>query len=338
METVIPGGIPTNEFLEFYWQKKPCLLRRAFPEYQADFDKQRLLETACLSQVESRVVLEKDGDYPWQVLQGVFNIEDFEELPLSHWSLLVQNAEHYFQSASSLLSKFNFIPNWRIDDLMISYAPDAGSVGPHFDSYDVFLFQAKGQRKWSINCKEYKDSDCIDGLDLRIIEDFQADEEYILEPGDMLYLPPGTGHHGVAIGESITCSIGFRAPSNHELLAGFVDYVLQNQMEIRYSDPELRKTQYSGELREVELQKIDSLFRSTLPEPDALADWFGRFISSNHEMELETEVKNGIDRQETINLLKKEKKLCKPSELKAVFIRKKTDIVLYICGKAFRSL
>lgn len=327
--------MPTSEFFEVYWQKKPCLLRQAIAGFENAFNRQELYEIASQPQVESRVVLEKDGDYPWQVLHGPFDIEDFKELPPDHWSLLIQNAEHYLQSAHSLLDKFNFIPNWRVDDLMISYAPDAGSVGPHFDSYDVFLYQAMGERSWSINRDGYDDSSCIDGLDLRIIDGFQAQEEFTLLPGDMLYLPPGIGHHGIAIGESMTCSIGFRAPSSHELLSGFVDYVLQHQIDTRYTDPDLTQRKYPGEISKAELKKIDTLFRSALPGPEELADWFARFASCGTELELGTDTKAGENRDDITHLLKKEQSLYKPQALRVVFIRKEPDVVVYVCGEAY---
>ena len=165
-QEAIPGGMPVAEFLESYWQKKPCLLRQAFPGFKADFDQGALLALAHDEAVESRLVLEQDGDYPWQVLHGPFQTGELDYLPQSHWCLLVQNAELHLPSAHQLLQHFCFIPNWRIDDLMISYAADSGSVGPHLDSYDVFLLQAAGKREWAINTDDFDESDFIDDLDL----------------------------------------------------------------------------------------------------------------------------------------------------------------------------
>ena len=331
-QEAIPGGMPVAEFLESYWQKKPCLLRQAFPGFKADFDQGALLALAHDEAVESRLVLEQDGDYPWQVLHGPFQTGELDYLPQSHWSLLVQNAELHLPSAHQLLQHFCFIPNWRIDDLMISYAADSGSVGPHLDSYDVFLLQAAGKREWAINTDDFDESNFIDDLDLRIIDNFRAEEKFTLEAGDMLYLPPGVAHHGIAIGESITCSIGFRAPSSQELLAHFVDEVLQESPDQRYSDPDLVPREHCGEISTEELAGIERLFRSSLPDASALATWFGRYVSQAPESLRDAEPSAQMNQAEMLLNLKSSRLLVKSASVRSVFIRKDDGLVLFANG------
>ena len=327
--------MPVSEFLENYWQKKPCLLRQAFPDFKAGFDRESLLALACDESVESRLVLERDGDYPWQVLSGPFDQAELNELPSRHWSLLLQNAELHLPSAYRVLNQFNFIPNWRIDDLMISYACDAGSVGPHLDSYDVFLLQAAGKREWTINANDFDENDFIDGLDLRIIENFRAEEKYVLETGDMLYLPPGIAHHGIALGESITCSIGFRAPSSHELLTSYVDDVLERSEDKRYSDPGLMQRQHPGEITQVELADIESLFRATLPDSSSLATWIGRYLSLPSGSFIDLQTVSPVNRTEMMRDLKTSRQLLKAASVRSVFFRNDDGLLLFVNGDKY---
>ena len=194
----ILGEITATVFLEQYWQKKPLLIKRAFSNYQSPISAEELAGLACEEGVESRLILEHGETSPWQLRYGPFSEDDFTSLPKTNWSLLVQAVNHHVPELNELLEAFNFIPNWRIDDLMISYAPTHGSVGPHLDNYDVFLLQVQGRRHWHINENDYTEDDFIEDLELKILKDFEAKQDWILEPGDMLYLPPGIAHHGVA--------------------------------------------------------------------------------------------------------------------------------------------
>jgi len=269
----------SSAFLARYWQKQPCLLRQAFPDFVPFISRQELFALSTLESVESRLVLEQGGEAPWEVLPGPQDEEDLEHLPDSHWSLLVQHVDLHRPEAAALLRRFAFIPDWRIDDLMISAAPPGGSVGPHLDSYDVFLLQAAGRRRWQINAGDYSEDDFIPGLDLRILADFRPQQEWILEPGDMLYLPPGVAHHGVALDECLTFSIGLRAPSRLELLNDWLDDQLVEGGDARYGDPDLTPQENSAEISAAARARLRRLLQAPLQDDAALDRWLGRYLT-----------------------------------------------------------
>ncbi len=272
--------ITPEEFLKTYWQKKPRLIRRAFPDFSCPISADELAGLACEEGIRSRLVLEKDGDYPWQVINGPFTESDFKTLPDTHWTLLVQDVNQYVPDVAAMLQYFSFIPYWRIDDVMISYAPEQGNVGPHLDSYDVFLLQGIGRRKWQINPDNYSEDDFIPDLDLRIINHFQSKQDWILEPGDMLYLPPGVAHHGVALEPCLTLSIGFLAPSQSELIGNFIDDCLVNSPhDVRYRDPDLKIQKHPGEISGQSLEKIKKMMASALTDTSRINHWFGKYIT-----------------------------------------------------------
>jgi len=267
-----------RRFLRDYWQKRPLLIRAAFPATGPLCNRADLFALARDPDVESRLVLERAGDYPWQVQHGPFSGAHMSRLPASCWTLLVQGVNFHWPRAAAMLEKFSFIPNWRVDDLMVSYAVDRGGVGPHLDSYDVFLLQTSGRRRWRISSRHYGESDLVPGLDLRILGNFRPGREWLLEPGDMLYLPPGVAHHGIAEGESITCSIGFRAPSGSELLGALLDS--GGITESRVADPGLRLQAHAGELTARRRRQLRQLIRNAVPENDALDRWLGRQLTT----------------------------------------------------------
>jgi 50S ribosomal protein L16 3-hydroxylase len=185
------GGLSVEEFLDKYWQKEPLLIRQAFPGYQCPVTPEELAGLACEEDVESRLIMEQGGEKPWQVEHGPFPEERFTTLPATHWTVLVQEINKHVPEFALLQDRFSFLPNWRLDDVMVSYAPEHGTVGPHADNYDVFLIQGAGHRRWQINRKEPTDDDLLPDLPLKIMKNFEVEEEWVLEPGDMLYLPPG---------------------------------------------------------------------------------------------------------------------------------------------------
>ena len=274
------GGISPAEFLNTYWQKKPCLIRQALPGFPGVMNRQELIRMASDERVESRIVLEQDGEYPWQVLHGPVDEAIIAELPASHWTLLVQGVNFFDARAAGLLQRFSFLPNWRIDDLMISYASEHGSVGPHVDSYDVFLLQALGRRCWRISTRNYTQADLLPGADLAIIERFVTEQEWELEPGDMLYLPPGIAHHGIALEECMTYSIGFRAPTQHELLTRYLEDRYDPGGDVQYADPGLEVPRYRGEVPRHSLERISKIMRSALADSNDIENWFGSYITS----------------------------------------------------------
>lgn len=212
-----PGGLDAQGFLTRYWQREPLLMRQALPGFENPLPGDELAGLACEPDVESRIVREQAEQGQWQVQHGPFDAERFSALPPSHWTLLVQDVDKHIPEIGRLLERFDFLPRWRIDDIMVSYAEDQGSVGPHVDDYDVFLIQAEGRRRWSIATAPNVSLDLIPGLEIRILQQFCADQEWLLEPGDILYLPPGVPHWGVAEGACQTWSIGLRAPAWREL-------------------------------------------------------------------------------------------------------------------------
>ena len=218
IEQALPllGGISPAQFMRRYWQKKPLLVRGAVSDWkklQLPLPRAQLFELAGQEGVESRLLQLKNG--AWSVKHGPFSRRQIPSLKTEDWTLLVQGVDLHNQAAHELLQRFAFVPAARLDDLMISYATDGGGVGPHFDNYDVFLLQAHGKRRWRIG--RQKDKTLRPGLPLKILAAFEPEEEHVLEPGDMLYLPPGWAHDGIAVGECMTYSIGFRSPNGAQL-------------------------------------------------------------------------------------------------------------------------
>jgi 50S ribosomal protein L16 3-hydroxylase len=209
------GQMPVQAFLARHWQRRPLLIRQALPGFESQFTREGLLELATRDEVESRLVDCADGR--WRLRHGPFRRRGIPSPKRPGWTLLVQGVDLQVQAAADLIARFRFVPDARLDDLMVSYASDGGGVGPHVDSYDVFLLQALGKRRWRIERRP--DPACVAGLPIRQLARFRPQQEWVLEPGDLLYLPPGVGHEGVAIGECVTCSIGFRTPAWAELAA-----------------------------------------------------------------------------------------------------------------------
>ena len=207
------GGLSAAQFMRSHWQKKPLLVRQAIPGFVPPVARAALFDLAAQDGVESRLVQQVDG--VWTLQSGPFNRRALPPLKRPHWTLLVQGVDLYSDPVHALMQQFRFVPDARLDDVMISYASDGGGVGPHFDSYDVFLIQAHGQRRWRIG--RQKDLTLRDDVAMKILAHFEPEEEYVLEPGDMLYLPPGWAHDGIAEGECMTYSVGFRVPERADL-------------------------------------------------------------------------------------------------------------------------
>ncbi|MEM8485538.1 MAG: cupin domain-containing protein [Bacteroidota bacterium] len=273
------GGLSIEAFLEEYWQKKPLLIRGALSAYTSPINKEDLMQIACEDDAVARIILEKDGDYPWQLLYGPFE-EDFHDMPVSHWTLLVQEVNRYVPEIAQLLDAFRFIPSWRVDDVMVSYAPEHGGVGAHVDNYDVFLLQAMGHRRWQIMNDPIKEEILVPDLDVSMLQNFRPEEDWVLAPGDMLYLPPRVAHKGVALNECMTYSVGFRAPSHSDILSNYLGYVAE-QIDplLRYSDPDLQMPAHPSEIDAQALARIRKVIQSALHEDRLIDEWFGQFVT-----------------------------------------------------------
>jgi 50S ribosomal protein L16 3-hydroxylase len=274
------GGLTARSFLERYWQKRPLLVRGAFPAFQDPLSAEELAGLACEDDVESRLVLVRGGVRPFHLVPGPLDERRLRRLPATHWTLLVQGVDRKVSAVARLRDRFRFVPDWRIDDVMVSFASPFGSVGPHLDSYDVFLLQGRGRRRWRVQLRP--DPALRPGLDLRVLRRFEADADWVLEAGDMLYVPPGIAHHGVALEDSLTYSIGFRAPSHAELLAGALQRRLGRMpASLRYADPGLGPTRHPGEIDRAaitRLRRIVARELEGLAGPD-LARAFGELLT-----------------------------------------------------------
>ncbi len=325
------GGLNRSDFLRNYWQKQPLLIRQAMPNFKSPISAEELAGLACEEEAESRLVQEQTNDGPWQCRHGPFNEEDFKNLPETNWTLLVQSVDHHVPEIAALIEQFDFIPAWRLDDVMISYAPVNGSVGPHLDNYDVFLLQAKGKRHWLINESDYSETDFIEGLDLRIIENFQSKKDWILEPGDMLYLPPGVAHHGIALDDCLTYSFGFRAPTLAELWDAYIGHLQGKGKNSHYSDPELEIQEYRGEIKSEQTEKIRQHMLSALSTEKDFASWFGRYISENHR-----HIREGEDRKESLNdflvRFKQATRLTRHGHIRMCYLQDKDSILFFYSG------
>lgn len=270
------GGLTVNEFLRDYWQKKPLLIRQAFPRFNGLLNSQQLVDLACTDDVQARLVTQSRGKFDLQ--QSPFEVQDFDHLGKSKWTVLVQGVNHHLPEAAALLKHFSFIPHARLDDLMVSYAPKGGGVGPHFDPYDVFLLQGAGHRRWQISTQA--DRTLIEGAPLRILKDFRVEQECVLEAGDMLYLPPHCAHNGIAEDDCMTYSIGFRTPAYQELAEQFLVY-LQDRITVDglYADPDLKTQKHPSEISAAMLHQVEQAIKQVRWDKQDIANFLGCYLS-----------------------------------------------------------
>jgi len=275
-------GMPPARFLREFWQKKPLLIRNAFPGFVTPIEPEDLAGLACEELALSRIVEHDRANDRWTLRTGPFTEADFPAMPDHDWTLLVQDVDKWDADVAALLPHFEFLPRWRIDDVMISFAAPGGSVGPHVDQYDVFLLQGKGRRRWQIDASANPPLDFRDDAEIRLLREFNATHEWVLAPGDMLYLPPGVPHNGVAEDACLTFSVGMRAPSAAELLGDFVDTLAAAADEaVRYRDPDLAPARDALEIDDAAMGRVvEALNALRMNDPERLSDWFGRFITS----------------------------------------------------------
>jgi 50S ribosomal protein L16 3-hydroxylase len=276
-----PLGMPPAIFLRDYWQKRPLLIRNAFADFVSPISPEDLAGLACEDAALSRIVAHEREHDRWLLRHGPFPEAMFPTLPDHDWTLLVQDVDKWDADVAALLAAFDFLPRWRIDDVMVSFAAPGGSVGAHVDQYDVFLLQAQGRRRWEIDTSPNPPVHFRIDSELKLLQRFSPTHDWILGPGDMLYLPPGVPHHGIAQDACLTFSIGMRAPAASELLGDFVDTLIESADDTeRYRDPDLVLAKDANEIDAASMQRVlEALNILRMNDADRLGDWFGRFIT-----------------------------------------------------------
>ncbi|MEL0611641.1 cupin domain-containing protein [Marinomonas arenicola] len=278
------GGMTARTFLAEYWQKKPLLIRSGLVDFTLPLDADELAGMAMEEDVESRIVIE-NGKTPWELLQGPFDEGTFANLPEKEWTLLVQAVDHWVPEVQALKEQFQFLPSWRLDDVMISYATQGGSVGPHYDQYDVFLVQVAGKRRWQVLAPDQYQDTAIKDISLHILDNFPVDDsmDWELETGDILYLPPNYAHNGRSLdNDCMTYSIGFRAPSMQDALTGLRDKICDNVNEKdRFAAPESGSRTHSAQITQDDIRYLQTELTRLIKQPDKLAQWLGETMSES---------------------------------------------------------
>lgn len=282
--------------------------------------------------MESRLVIE-NGERPWELRRGPFAEDEFSKLPERDWTLLVQAVDQFVPEVSELLENFRFLPSWRIDDVMISYAAPGGSVGPHFDNYDVFLLQGHGKRHWQIGQMCDAESPLLQHADLRILAEFEKTEEWTLEPGDMLYLPPRLAHCGVAVDDCLTYSVGFRAPSAAEVLTHFTDFLSQFiPDEERYTDADAQPVSDPHQIQHDALDRLKTLLAEHMSDERLLLTWFGQFMTEPRYPELVTGPE--LEEQDLLDSLEQGAVLIRNPSARLAWSEVDDDLLLFASGQS----
>jgi 50S ribosomal protein L16 3-hydroxylase len=331
------GELTPERFLRDYWQKQPLLIRNAFPGFVPAIDADELAGLACEDEVESRLVINDPASGHWALEHGPFEPERFADLGAAPWTLLVQAVDHWVPDVAPLLDAFSFIPQWRRDDLMISYASDGGGVGPHYDNYDVFLLQAEGVRRWEVGGLFGEDSPRREDTPVMILPEWQPEQSWELQPGDMLYLPPRVGHNGIGVGDGcMTWSIGFRAPSHAEILRGLSDSLSEAlSSDSRYMDADLQLTNHPGEIDAAAIERLNSILQQYLGDPDRLAHWFGNFMTEPKYPELAGSDET-LDEEELIEALNDGAELVRSEGARLAWHRNSdASLTLFADGQSF---
>lgn len=280
------GELSLADFMQQYWQKQPLLIKQGFKNFQDPLSADELAGLALEDEVESRLVECRNGN--WQLETGPF--EDFNRYGDKDWTILVQAVDHWHPPAAELIEPFRFIPNWRIDDLMVSFSTPGGGVGPHLDQYDVFIIQGEGKRHWRVGMPDASLKQFCPHPRLLQVTPFTACIDVIMEPGDILYIPPGCPHEGISLENSLNYSVGFRAPAQKDLLTGLADYLLDNDITgKRFSDPDRTLSNNIGAISEQDLDQVQQLLVQLVSDRNALPQWFGQYI---------TQAKHELDQQE----------------------------------------
>ncbi|WP_457674602.1 JmjC domain-containing protein [Thiolapillus sp.] len=335
MHLHLPDNMSIQDFLDNYWQKRPLLLRDAIRDHSFSLTPEELAGLACEEEVESRMVL-RHGEQDWELRYGPFDEQVFRELPDRDWTLLVQDVDKYLPEVAELLRAFHFIPSWRFDDIMISYAEPGGSVGPHTDTYDVFLIQARGRRRWQIGNRAENPA-LLPDLPIRVLADFEPEQEWLLEPGDVLYLPPGVAHWGIGEGgDCMTWSVGLRAPSVPEMLGSYAQYLLEQiPEEEHFTDPPLSPQESPAQIRPEALAQAGGQLDAWLHNEDLRLRWFGCFSTEVKEHLFIEPREAEVTAEQLPGLLAEQTWQRHPFSRWAWSLRPEGGLYLFVCGEAF---
>ncbi len=325
-----------ESFLRDHWQKRPLLIRNPWQSWSNPLEPDELAGLACESGVESRLVTQSQAS--WSLEQGPLPQDRFGTLGKKPWTLLVQAVDHHVPAVAALVEPFRFIPNWRMDDVMVSYAVDGGGVGPHFDQYDVFLVQGLGRRRWQVGgyCDDATELQPHD--ELRLLAHFEPAEEWVLEPGDMLYLPPRIAHDGVAIGDDcMTYSVGFRAPSRRELIANWSESLFAELADDdRYADPALGLQENPGEIAQPALDDLHAMIAESLLDRDGFARWFGQYSTTPESPEIDWQPEEPISLTDLSLALAEGRPLVRNPASRCAFVRlDDARLMLFVNGQCF---
>ena len=326
----------TTDFLRDYWQKRPLLIRNPWQFWLNPLSPDELAGLACEDHVESRLITQSSDD--WNAEHGPLPEKRFGELGKSPWTLLVQAVDQHDPEVAALIEPFRFIPDWRIDDVMVSYASDGGGVGAHFDQYDVFLVQGLGRRRWRVGPRCDSATPLLPHDDLRLIADFEATDEWVLEPGDILYVPPCFAHDGVAVGDDcMTYSIGFRAPSRAELVEHWSEHLVDALPdEDRYADPDLVRQDHPGEIAASAIDRLHGLVLEALSDRATFARWFGAYSSQPKYADTDWQPEEPADVNMARALIAAQVPLCRNPASRFAFMTQADDAVtLFVDGQSF---
>ena len=329
-------GMSAAQFMRDYWQKRPLLIRGAFADFKLPLSPNDLAGLACEDEALSRIVCFDRKRDRWQVENGPFAEERFLHMGTRDWTLLVQDVDRWDADVRALLAHFSFLPSWRIDDIMVSFAAPGGSVGAHVDHYDVFLLQGQGQRHWAIDARAGAPLATRADAPIKLLEHFSASHEWLLGPGDMLYLPPGVPHHGVALDACLTFSIGMRAPSVGEMLVAWAEHRAQTlDEELRYADPDQSAVTEPGLIDAAAIKRLRGALESSLVMSDSeLGEFFGRYLSTYRVADRSQRKPRSIVETAIAARLSKGRKLMPAAGIRLNFVEQAEGACLHGAGES----
>ena len=333
------ANFDVETFLRDYWQKKPLLIRNPWKSWRNPLAPDELAGLACEDEIESRLITQTRDNR--KVEHGPLAASRFGKLGKKQWTLLVQAVDHHVPEVAALLEPFRFIPNWRIDDIMVSYAIDGGGVGPHFDQYDVFLIQGLGRRRWRVGGLCDANTKLTPHDDLRLLAAFEPTDEWTLEEGDILYVPPRFAHDGIAVGDDcMTYSIGFRAPARSELIAHWCDHLLDDLSDDdRYTDPDLVTQANPGEISAQAIAQLHAMITEKMLDSDSFARWFGKHSSMLKNPDLDWAPETPVEAEHLRSKLIAGARLHRNPASRFSFIRQNPGVILlFVDGECFECV